>query len=171
MATPENIYVASSWRNAFQPWVVAELRTAGFTVYDFRNPRPGDFGFSWAQVDSAWQSWSPREWRDALQHPIAQAGFKSDMDALRAADAVLLVLPCGRSAHLELGWAAGAGKRTGILALEPTDPDLMVLICDFLALSIPEAIEELRSRSREQTPSRSPSSSMTGGATGEQHER
>jgi hypothetical protein len=141
------VYVAASWRTIHQPLVVAELRAAGFDVYDFRNPRKGDYGFSWSQIDPAWQSWSPEQWRAALQHPVAQAGFRSDMDALRAADAVLLVLPSGRSAHLELGWAAGAGKVTGILALESTDPDLMVLMCDFLALSIPEAIEELHAGS------------------------
>ena len=27
-------------------------------------------------------------------------------------DTFVLVLPCGRSAHLELGWAVGQGKRT-----------------------------------------------------------
>lgn len=29
-----------------------------------------------------------------------------------------MVLPCGKSAHLELGWAVGAGKRTIILLEE-----------------------------------------------------
>ena len=33
-----NIYVASSWRNAYQPEVVARLRSEGHSVYDFRNP-------------------------------------------------------------------------------------------------------------------------------------
>ena len=32
------IYVASSWRNKYQPEVVAALRKAGHGVYDFRNP-------------------------------------------------------------------------------------------------------------------------------------
>lgn len=33
------IYVASSWRNKYQPEVVAALRKAGHKVYDFRNPK------------------------------------------------------------------------------------------------------------------------------------
>ncbi len=70
-----------------------------------------------------------------LQHPIAQAGFKSDMDALRECDVCLLVLPCGRSAHLELGWAAGAGKKTVVLEPDPIEPDLMYLMCDRLCTS------------------------------------
>ena len=30
------IYVASSWRNGFQPGVVASLRAEGYRVYDFK---------------------------------------------------------------------------------------------------------------------------------------
>lgn len=40
------IYVASSWRNERQPEVVEHLRSFGYEVYDFRNPAPGDTGFS-----------------------------------------------------------------------------------------------------------------------------
>lgn len=109
------IYVASSWRNDFQPAVVTLLRTAGFEVYDFRHPHPDDNGFHWTEVDHNWRRWTPRQYVEALEHPIAQRGFTNDMDALRACDACVLVLPCGRSAHLELGWAAGAGKRTYVL--------------------------------------------------------
>ncbi len=30
------VYIASSWRNEYQPTVVARLREAGHDVYDFR---------------------------------------------------------------------------------------------------------------------------------------
>ena len=39
------IYVASSWRNKYQPEVVAALRKAGHEVYDFRNPKDNPGGF------------------------------------------------------------------------------------------------------------------------------
>jgi hypothetical protein len=104
------IYVASSWRNPFQQEVVAWLREVGHEVYDFRNPRPGDDGFHWSDIDPAWQSWSPLQYRKALKHPIAAAGFESDFSAMRRADICVLVLPCGRSAHLEAGWMAGSGR-------------------------------------------------------------
>lgn len=125
------IYVASSWRNQHQPAIVAGLRQRGHEVYDFRNP-PGRTGFAWSAIDPDWESWDAEAYREALRHPLAQAGFKSDMDALRAADAVILVLPCGRSAHLELGWAAGAGKRTAILTREGEEPELMALMADHI---------------------------------------
>ena len=54
------IYVASSWRNKYQPEVVAALRKAGHEVYDFRNPKDKPGGFHWADVDENWQEWSSK---------------------------------------------------------------------------------------------------------------
>lgn len=137
------VYVASSWRNALQPSVVERLRAEGHEVYDFRNPRPGDHGFAWSDIDPDWQQWSAPEFRAALLHPVAQAGFTSDMDALRWADTCLLVLPCGRSAHLELGFAVGAGKRTIVLLSGTNEPELMYCMCDVLATTLDEAVSAL----------------------------
>ena len=94
------IYVASSWRNQHQPQVVSFLREQGHEVYDFRHPA-GKTGFQWSQIDEDWENWSTDQYRAALEHPIAQAGFKSDFDAMQWADVCVLVLPCGRSAHSE----------------------------------------------------------------------
>jgi hypothetical protein len=113
------IYVASSWRNIYQPAVVDICRKAGHETYDFRNPGPGDNGFGWSEIDPAWKSWDFERYRKLLNHPRAQQGFNLDMGALKTCDACVLVYPCGKSAHLELGWAAGAGKRTAVLV--PTD--------------------------------------------------
>lgn len=131
-----NIYLASSWRNAHQPIVLAALRAAGHEVYDFRNPAPDNDGFRWSDIDPNWQQWTPEQYHAALNHPIANRGFRYDMDALSQCDACVLVLPCGRSAHLELGWAAGAGKLTIVLQLEPQEPELMVKMCDGIASSV-----------------------------------
>jgi len=109
------IYVASSWRNPWQPGVVQLLREEGHEVYDFRAPVAGDAGFSWREIDPLWQQWTPEQYRKNLRHPAAERGFRYDMDALEGCDACVLVQPCGTSAHLELGWAVGAGKRTAVL--------------------------------------------------------
>lgn len=105
------IYLASSWRNPYQPATVELLRTAGHEVYDFQHPPGGDhLGFSWSEIDPAWRDWQPDEYLEALEHPTAVAGFESDFGAMEWADAGVLLLPCGRSAHLEAGWMVGAGK-------------------------------------------------------------
>lgn len=122
------VYVASSWRNLYQPGVVAALRSLDLRVYDFRSPNPGMAGFAWSEIDPGWLNWTPAQWRDALRHPIAQAGYRNDKSGMDMADCCVLVLPCGRSAHLEAGYMAGQGKPVYTLALEPVEPDLMNLL-------------------------------------------
>jgi hypothetical protein len=137
------IYVASSWRNQLQPSVVDRLRKEGYEVYDFRNPAPGNHGFAWSQIDPEWQSWDAHDFREALTHPIAEAGYKSDLDALEDADATVLVMPCGRSAHLELGVAVGMNQRTVILLPGDSEPELMYKLADQICLSLNEVVDHL----------------------------
>lgn len=125
------IYVASSWRNAQQPHVVAALRGAGHEVYDFRNPLDGDGGFHWSQVDREWRDWGLPQYVHHLEtNPIAAKGFKLDKDALNWADTCVLLLPCGRSAHLEAGYACGQGKDVVVMLSdeEPLQFELMYLL-------------------------------------------
>ncbi len=114
------IYVATSWNNPQQPEVVATLRAHGYDVYDFRRPAADNSGFSWKDVEP-----DPKpvklpngglvfrtmaKIKAMLSHPKANEGFQLDMAALDTCDVVVLVLPCGASAHLELGYAVGRGK-------------------------------------------------------------
>lgn len=143
------IYVASSWRNPLQPDIVKILRAEGHEVYDFRHPHlgPGErgLGFQWSEIDPAWQSWSPSQYRDALKHPRARDGFAADLEGMRWADVGVLVMPCGRSAHAELGWMAGFGKCTMVL-LADGEPELMYGLFDELCTSIDELLAALQER-------------------------
>ena len=119
------IYVASSWRNLLQPGIVVALRRCGHDVYDFRNPAPGNHGFRWSDIDPDWQAWDAATYRLSLNHPIAVAGYKLDITALRECEAVVCVLPCGRSASWEFGYAMGMGKIGYVVQFEPQEPELM----------------------------------------------
>lgn len=125
------VYVASSWRNDYQPDVVRGLREVGHHVYDFRDPdRDGaDTGFHWSEIDTAWKTWTAEEFIAALDHELARKGFKKDLAAMEWADACVLVMPCGRSAHLEAGYFTGAGKTLLILAGD-AEPELMYAMAD-----------------------------------------
>lgn len=137
------IYVASSWRNDQQPHVVIALRDAGHTVYDFRNPSHGLGGFHWSHIDENWQSWTPTDYRShLLNSPIAAQGYLTDFRAMQWADICVLVMPCGRSAHLELGWCTGTGKSTVIL-LSDGEPELMNLMADTICISLDEVLAAL----------------------------
>lgn len=122
------VYVATSWRNEFQPGVIAALRADGHDVYDFR----GEEGFSWREVDDKWLTWTPKQYLQGLRHLCAERGFERDMKALRWCEACVYVMPCGPSASMEMGWAKGAGKL--VIAYIPAlrEPDLMVKMADFI---------------------------------------
>ncbi|MCV7255277.1 hypothetical protein H7J86_24240 [Mycobacterium hackensackense] len=130
------IYVASSWRNNLQQTVVHRLRAEGFDTYDFKNP-PDKTGFHWSEVGLQRNNDACPipDYLQALEHPRSVEGFSSDFAAMFAADIFVLVLPCGRSAHLELGWAVGAGRRTAVLLAgeDPVTPELMYKMVDYLA--------------------------------------
>lgn len=143
------IYVASSWRNDTQPFVVEALREAGHEVYDFKHPAPGNNGFDWSDINPDWKTQSSAQFRRSLLHPIAEHAFDSDMTALRESDACVIVLPCNRSAHLEAGYAIGAGKPTVIL-LQNGEPELMYKMTPYICLSIPEVLEAFEDITQEQ---------------------
>lgn len=143
--TVKRIYVASSWRNEYQPAVVSALREAGFEVYDFRHPRPDNEGFQWSAIDPQWQSWRPAAYREALAHPIAERGYGFDFEGMQWADTCVLVLPSGRSAHIEAGWMAGTGRRLYILTYGENEPELMYKLATGICLDLGELLSALRS--------------------------
>lgn len=137
------IYVASSWRNPQQPDVVIALRSAGHEVYDFRNPNPGDTGFSWSDIDPDWLNWDTEQYQTALKHPLAEEGFGKDLGGMEWAEACVLVLPCGRSAHLEAGWFTGRGIPVWILTQDGEEPELMYKLIESAGGVVTSRIEDI----------------------------
>jgi len=142
MSKAEKIYVASSWRNEIQPYVVAALRLDGFAVYDFKESRAV---FDWADIDAGYERWTPEKFIESLAHPRARAAFESDLAALDWCEAGVLLLPCGRSAHLELGQLIGAGKKSAVLipGVEFV-PELMYCMAGIVTVSLVETVKYLR---------------------------
>ena len=118
------------------------LVEAGHDVYDFRNPFQNGTGFHWSDIASDWEDWSSEELIDGLEHPLASKGFKSDMDALDWAEALVMVMPCGRSSHLELGYAVGQRKKTVVL-LSQSEPELMYKMADYLVTDTEQMLHAL----------------------------
>lgn len=144
------VYVASSWRNNKQPSVVNILKGVGHEVYDFHHPSTGDDGFHWTEVweqfDDDWHNGTMEQFIEALKHPVAISGFNKDMFALRMCDACVLVLPCNRSAHLELGYAVGVGKITIIMLDSDCEPELMYSMVDRLCVNITDVVNALEGK-------------------------
>lgn len=138
------LYIASSWRNQHYPSVVEALRNAGFDVYDFRNPGPGEEPFKWEFVGEDWLDWTPEQYREKLGHPRSERQFGNDLRAMEGCDACVLVLPCGRSAHTEAGWFAGRGRKVIVLIPEKQEPELMYKLFDGVACNVDEVIAMLK---------------------------
>ena len=158
MKEPQNIYVASSWRNLLQPAIVSLLRRLGHTVYDFRNPGLTRQGFRWNDIDPNWQDWTLKEYVDALSSPFAELGFENDASGMKKADCCVLVLPCGRSAHLEAGWFVGKSRPLYILAVDKTEPELMYKMATKILCSLDELFDVFEIRNLEDELSKSASS-------------
>lgn len=136
------IYLASSWRNTYQPELVQVLRKEGHEVYDFRNPAPDKNGFAWSEIDPEWKGWDATTYREALNHPRAVEGYGLDWGAMNWADTGVLLLPSGRSAHIEAGYFVGAKKPLFVL-LSNGEPELMYKMATALCVSPSELIRLL----------------------------
>jgi hypothetical protein len=136
------IYVASSWRCPRLTAVIETLRAAGHLCYDFRHPekiqrvgQPPMEPFTWSGIGLA-EDAGPEVFLAALRSPRADRQWKLDMTALGAADALVLVLPCGASAHTEFGLAVGMGKRTLVLLDPAPRAELAYIEADFVTADL-----------------------------------
>lgn len=149
------IYLASSWRNRDQSDAVRYLRDEGHSVYDFKSDLPIMAGgpvptaFAWSDLDTNWQDWSPDEYRRILlNNQRAAHGFLGDSRGMEWADTCVLLMPCGRSAHIEAGYMKGRGKRLIIFypynTRDQFEPELMYLFADHIAIGWNELMDALK---------------------------
>lgn len=138
------IYLASSWRHAGQPMMVRMLRNQGHEVYDFRNPEPGDHGFHWSDIDPEWKMWTAEAFVNGLNHKLAVDGCAKDLSGMQSANVCVLLLPCGRSAHLEAGWFIGQGRPVYILASDDIEPELMYRLATRVCCNVDELFDALK---------------------------
>lgn len=144
------IYVATSWKNTFQPETVKALREEGHEVYDFRNPAEGKTGFSWKKCGVTEYEGGPTDvttYVRLLNSDAAKEGFNLDIMALTRCDCCVLLLPSGRSASCEFGYAMAFGKKTIVYMPGLEEPELMYMGSDFVS-NLPDLIQACKPRRR-----------------------
>jgi hypothetical protein len=112
------VYVVGSLRNPEIPAVSEALRKVGFDVYD-----------DWWSASEDADDWLHEYYRNRgfthkqiLSSYASKHIFELDLKHLNRADIGVLVMPAGRSGHLELGYLIGQGKPSYVLfAGEPKD--------------------------------------------------
>jgi hypothetical protein len=137
----KSIYLIGSLRNPLVPEVGRRLRDAGYDVFD-------DWFAAGPTADDCWQAYENSKgthFTDALYGHAAQHVFKFDLEHLTRCDAAVLILPAGKSGHLELGFMAGSGKPTFILFdKEPDRYDVMYNFASMVYTDINKMIDGLQ---------------------------
>src|SRR3990167_7516690 len=118
----KKIYIIGALKNWRVVNLHLELQEAGFEVFS-----------SWltpgAHADEYWRTYSKQRkltQKEALKDWSAQHIFNFDKTHLDRCDIAVMLMPCGKSGHLELGYIRGQGKKGYILFdKEPKRWDVM----------------------------------------------
>ena len=112
------IYIMGSLRNPRIPIIANRFEKEGHDVF-------ADWFASGPETDDYWKTYEEsrgRTYFQALKGKAAKNTFEFDKKWLDWADTVVMVLPAGRSAHMEFGRAVGQGKPAYVLFdEEPVD--------------------------------------------------
>jgi len=110
--TQMKIYIATSWKMERTAKAVAQwLREAGHEVDCFCDPSSGRYVFHWTEFVGKEEDLKNYDAISFLSDKRTQRAFNEDKGYIDWCDAVVMIHPCGKSAHLEAGYAKGSGKR------------------------------------------------------------
>lgn len=128
------IYIASSWKNQKRVLMLAEkLEQEGFEVDAFCRATDTRYAFHWSELVDNEDDLKYFDAIEMLADPRTQRAFKEDRKWLDWSDTVIMLMPCGRSSHLEAGYAVGQGKRLFIYGDFPKGEfDVMYGLADSL---------------------------------------
>jgi hypothetical protein len=135
------VYLIGSLKNRVVIDIANAIEALGYEVFD-------NWMAAGPEADDYWQRYEQernRSYADALRGIAAEHVFSFDKRYLDAADIGILVLPAGKSGHLELGYIIGRGKR-GIVLFdgEPERWDVMYLLAQDIFFSVDEMLDNLK---------------------------
>lgn len=106
------IYIATSWKNEkLANTVASALRLDGHDVDCFCDPSSGRFIFHWRELFGCEEDRMKFDAVSFLNDDRVRRAFTEDRGWIDWSDAVVMIHPCGKSAHLEAGYAKGKGKK------------------------------------------------------------
>lgn len=136
----QRVYVIGSLSNQRIVEVANALEEKGHEVFaDWFSPGP-EADVKWREYEMA----RGRGYAQAVVGPHARNVFEFDKRWLDWATDVVLVLPAGKSGHLELGYSIGSGKRGYVLFDgEPERWDVMYGFADKCFFSVADMLNGL----------------------------
>lgn len=129
------IYLIGALKNPEVPVIGKALREVGFEVFD-------EWWSASPDADEWWQAherFKGKTYKEALYGYHAKTVFEFDKYHIDRADIGVLLLPAGRSGHLELGYLIGTGKPGYVLFdSEPDRYDVMYRFAREVCLNLEE---------------------------------
>lgn len=120
-----SIYIIGSLRNPSIITLANELEKLGFDAF-------ADWMSAGPEADNFLRDYHKERgltYKQTLQSYAAKHIFEFDVKHINRCDAAIMVMPCGRSGHLELGFVRGCGKPGYILF--DTEPDRIDIMYQF----------------------------------------
>ena len=127
-------------KNIKVPHIGNELREMGFDVFDdWFSPGP--------EADDFWRKYEKVKnvsYKEALKGWAAKHIFEFDKYHLDRCDMAVMIMPAGKSCHLELGYMIGCGKPCWVLFdNEPERWDIMYQFATDVFFDLNELKDEL----------------------------
>ena len=125
-------FIASRWRNKESVLELTnKLREKGKTVYCFFEGDGTDYALKDSEGNEDPEAFMQKfekipDWHTSKE---VREIFDVDMGALKASEKIILLLPAGKSAHIEAGTAYGLGKKL-ILVGEQKEAESLYMIFD-----------------------------------------
>jgi len=141
MTTPThyNFFISGRWRNRDKVLnLTHEIRKKGYSAYCFFET---SLSKDRAENDpeEEMKSFEKLDWRN---DPYIKNIFTTDMEAEKNSDTFVMLLPAGKSCHIEAGAAYGMGKKC-ILIGEQKDAESLYLIFDEIYNSEAEFLKKI----------------------------
>lgn len=130
-------YIAGSLRNPRIPQIAKLVRQAGYGEYS-------EWYSGGQRADDDWtahEKLKGRRFVEAIKGYHAVQVMEMDLRHLNRCDGLILVMPAGKSGHLELGWMIGQGK-LGIVLMDG-EPDRFDCMYALPNLSVVDSEESL----------------------------
>ena len=124
-----DFFISSRWRNRDKVLELAKkLRSKGFSVYCFMEEKdnPGTIHDDPEEVMAKFES--REDWRN---DPFVKKILKRDLRGLEASKNVVVLLPGGKSTHLEAGIGYGLGKKLILIGEQKETESLYLIFSEF----------------------------------------
>lgn len=134
-----DFFVSGRWRNRDKVLDLSrKIREKGYKVYCFLETSHNEHRVA-NDPEEDMKEFEKRDWRS---DPYIREVFEKDMEGQRKSDVFAMLLPAGKSCHVEAGAAYGLGKKC-ILIGEQKEAESLYLIFDEMYPDVESFLEKI----------------------------